>query len=98
FLRRLVADHVLVEALPDFVRRGKLIAVSARGFAAGTLLADDVVAKLDALVADEYGRTRDELAHLMLAFATEGAVQQLVAGRFVGHSMTCIRYLLVDFT
>jgi hypothetical protein len=41
------------------------------------LLADDVVAELDALVADEHGRARDQLAHLVLALAAEGAVQQL---------------------
>jgi hypothetical protein len=41
------------------------------------LLADDVVAELDALVADEHGRAGDQLAHLVLALAAERAVQQL---------------------
>jgi hypothetical protein len=40
-------------------------------------LADDVVAQVDALVADEDRRTRDQLAHLVLALAAERAVQQL---------------------
>ena len=41
------------------------------------LLADDVVAELDALVADEDGRAGDELADLVLALAAEGAVEEL---------------------
>ncbi len=46
----------------------------------GGLLADDVVAQLDALVADEHRRAGDELAHLVLALAAERAVKQLLAG------------------
>jgi hypothetical protein len=41
------------------------------------LFADDVVAELDALVADEHGRAGNELAHLVLALAAERAVEQL---------------------
>jgi len=39
------------------------------------LLPDDVHAQLDAFIADEHGRTGDQLTHLMLALAAEGAVQ-----------------------
>ena len=39
------------------------------------LLADDVHAQLDALVADEHGRAGDELADLVLALAAKGAVE-----------------------
>src|SRR5262249_39572931 len=42
------------------------------------LLADDVHAQLDALVADKYGRTGDELAHLVLALAAERAVERIL--------------------
>jgi hypothetical protein len=42
-----------------------------RGF---ILLADDIHAKLNALVADEYGGTRNQLAHFMLALAAERAI------------------------
>jgi hypothetical protein len=35
------------------------------------VLVDDVLAQLDALVADEHGRSGNELAHLARAFATE---------------------------
>jgi hypothetical protein len=54
------------------------------------LLANDIVAKIDALVANEYRRACDQLANLVLALATEGAVQQLAAivarfGGFIAH-------------
>src|SRR4029077_7287883 len=40
---------------------------------------DDVVAELDALVADVDGGTRDELADVVLALAAEGALQGSIA-------------------
>src|SRR5262249_36108279 len=53
------------------------------------LLADDVVAELDALVAHIDGGAGDELADLMLALAAERAIQQLavfaLAARFFRH-------------
>jgi hypothetical protein len=48
-------------------------------------LADDVVAKFYALIADENGRAGDQLAHLVLAFAAKGTIQKLLATRFLGH-------------
>src|SRR5690606_13671338 len=42
------------------------------------LLADDVVAELDAFIADEHARAGDQLAHLVLALSAEGAVEDLV--------------------
>ena len=53
------------------------------------LLADDVIAQVDALVADKDRGAGNQFAHFMLAFATEGAIEQLavvlaVAG--VSHS------------
>jgi hypothetical protein len=47
------------------------------------LCANDVVAHLDAFVADEDGRTGYELTHLMLALAAEGAVEKLLAAGFI---------------
>ena len=38
------------------------------------LFADDIVAQLDAFVADEHGRSRDQLAHFMLRFAAKTAI------------------------
>src|SRR5690606_26431966 len=88
FLRRLLADDVLVENRLDLVRLRKLVA-AALGFLV-ELLTNDVVAELYALVADEYGRPGDELAHFMLALAAERAVQQLavvrLAARIIAHS------------
>jgi hypothetical protein len=46
------------------------------------LLADDVHAQLDAFIADEDGRPRNELADLVLALAAEGAVERIL---FLGH-------------
>src|SRR6185436_14510466 len=46
------------------------------------LLADDVHAQLDAFIADEYGRARNQLADLMLALAAERAVKRVL---FLGH-------------
>ena len=57
-LREILADHVLVEDVADLVRRGQLVLVGARRLRGGAFLADDIVAKLDALVADEHRRAR----------------------------------------
>ena len=43
------------------------------------LLADDVHAQFDALVANEHGRAGDELAHLVLALAAECAMERFLA-------------------
>ncbi len=61
--------------LLDLVRLGQLVARPLGPVL--ELLADDVVAELDALVADEHRRPGDELADLVLALAAERAVQQL---------------------
>src|SRR6185437_3503165 len=71
----LLADHVLVEDLLDLVRLRQLVA-GALG-AVLELFPDDVVAELDALVTNEYGRPRDELADLVLALPAKGAVEEL---------------------
>src|SRR5579883_134509 len=75
FLRALLPDHVLVENLLDLVGLRQLVA-GALG-AIFQLLANDVVAELDAFVANEHGRAGDELADLMLALPAEGAVEEL---------------------
>src|SRR5690606_7274293 len=48
------------------------------------LLADDVHAELDALVADEHRRAGDQLADLVLALAAERAVEGVLAVRAAG--------------
>src|SRR3546814_3167838 len=53
----------------------------ARGDPAFDLLADDVVAQLDAFVADEHGRPGNQLADFMLRLAAEGAIEGALAVR-----------------
>ena len=66
-------DHIIVEMLADLERRRNAVpGLHQRGFG---LLADDVVAQLDALVADEHGGPGDELPHLVLRLPAEGAVE-----------------------
>src|SRR3712207_8442680 len=45
----------------------------------GELLFDDLVAQVDALVADVHAGARDELLDLLLRLAAEGALQQVTA-------------------
>jgi hypothetical protein len=69
-LRALLPDHVLVEDLLDLrgLRdRGR----GGDGLLLVTLLGDDVVAEVDALVADVDRRPRDQLANLVLALTAE---------------------------
>src|SRR3546814_20073262 len=78
-LRGVLADHIGVEVLADF-QRGRNRAVLARGDAALDLLADDVVAQLDAFVADEQGRARNQLANLVRRLAADGARSEARSG------------------
>src|SRR5947208_12000813 len=85
-----LADHVIVEHPADIARtRNPVARLDQRRL---VLLTDDVHAELDALVADEHGGTRDQLPDLMLALATEGAVQRIfrvaTAGLSHCHSIT----------
>src|SRR6185312_14963173 len=75
FLGPLLADHVLVEDLLDLVRLRELVPCPLG--AVLELLANDVVAELDTLITDKDGRAGDELADLVLALPTEGAVEEL---------------------
>src|SRR5690606_28565932 len=77
-LGAVLPDHVIIERTAD-VLRGRHAAVLLAGEAALGLLADDVVAQLDTLVADEHGRARDELPHLVLRLAAKAAVKRALA-------------------
>src|SRR6185437_1467126 len=85
-LRVVLADHVVVEDLANVL--GARDAVARLDQGGLVLLTDDVHAELDALVADEHGGAGDQLAHLVLALAAEGAVQRVfrVATAGLGHS------------
>ena len=82
-LGRSLPDHVLIEDCADLLGR-RQFALDALGTGIGSnFIADDVVAQLDALVADEHGRSGDQLADLVLALAAERAIQELLAARFL---------------
>src|SRR5437870_9139565 len=70
--------------------RNAIARLRQRGF---ILLADDVHAQFDALVADEHGRAGNELAHLVLALAAERAVERIlgIAAANLAHLRTPTR-------
>src|SRR3989449_6828026 len=75
-LGMVLTDHIVIEDFADFLRRRDAVArFHQRGL---VLLADDVHAQLDALVADEDGRAGNELADLVLALAAERAIERIL--------------------
>ena len=78
-LGRLLTDHILVEQFGDFKGR-RQVGLGARDrFDVRSFIADDVVAQVDAFIADEHGRSCDQLFDFVLALSTERAVQQFFA-------------------
>src|SRR5439155_7981119 len=71
-----LADDVLVEDVVDLARLGEVLDVERRR--SGELLVDDLVAEVDALVADVDAGARDELLDLALALAAEAAEELFV--------------------
>src|SRR3989442_15681537 len=76
-LRPLLADHVLVEDVLDLGGFGERADLAALLFF--PLLGDDVVAELDALVADVHRRAGDQFTDVILALPAERALQGSVA-------------------
>src|SRR5690606_33346878 len=76
-LGMLLPDHIIVQHLADIARRGHPVG----GLQPGglRLLADDVHAQFDTFITDEHGRSRNKLAHLVLALAAERAVKRVLA-------------------
>jgi hypothetical protein len=70
----MLPDYILTENFLDLVRTRKL--VSSALSALLELFANDVVAQLDAFIADEHRRSGNEFAYLVLALAAERAIQQ----------------------
>ena len=72
-LRDVLADHILVERAPNLrrLRNANGRRLPARVFV--QFLVEDAFADVDATVANVDAGTGDELAHLRVAFATEGA-------------------------
>src|SRR5258707_3594445 len=73
-LRLLLADHVGIEELVDLAGLRQAVPFELGGL--GELFLDDLVAEIDALIADVYARASYELLDLLLALAAEGALQQ----------------------
>ena len=91
-LRRLLRDHVLVQERVDLGRARKVVEVEVRG--SGELLVDDLVAEIDALVADVDAGPGDQLLDLPLALAAEAAEQLLVSLGCTGHGLVVPRFPL----
>jgi hypothetical protein len=75
-LRGVLADHVLLQDVVDLPRLGQVLEFD-RG-RSGELLVDDLVAEVDALIADVDARPRDQLLDLALGLAAETAEELLV--------------------
>src|SRR3974390_990852 len=87
----ILADHIIVEDFADFLRRRDAIArLHQRGL---VLLADDVHAEFDALVADKNGRSGDELTHFVLALAAKRAVEGVLGIATTDFAHSILRYV-----
>src|SRR3984957_8204002 len=87
-----LTDHIIVENLAYLPRgRNAVLAFDKRGLA---LLADYVHTQFNAFIADEHGRTGDELTHFMLALAAERAIERVLGVAFgLGHRFSPFRPL-----
>jgi hypothetical protein len=72
-----VLPHVVVEEGEDLLGLGEVLEAQLRALV--TLFGDDVVAQIDALVADVHARTGDQLLDLLLGLAAEAALDQIPA-------------------
>ncbi len=89
FLRAFLTNDVLVENAADLLGRRQFLR-AALGLGFLHLLADDVIAQVDAFVADKDRGAGNQFAYFMLAFAAKRAIEQLagilaVAG--ISHSI-----------
>ena len=73
----LLADDVVVQEVEDLTGLGQLLERELRGL--GELLGDDVVAEVDALVADVDAGAGDQLLDLLLGLAAEAALHEVPA-------------------
>jgi hypothetical protein len=71
-----LADDVLVEDSVDLPRLGQRVELERRS--GGQLLVDDLVAEIDALVADVDAGAGDQLLDLTLGLPAEGAEELLI--------------------
>src|SRR5439155_2025925 len=85
-LRLLLRDDVVVQDRVDVLRPRQVVEVELRG--SGELLVDDLVAEIDALVADVDAGAGDQFLDLPLALPAETAEELLVAFACPGHSFS----------
>jgi len=74
-LRVVLADHVAVEEVADLAGLGQLVECEVAGL--GQFLLDDLVAEVDALVADVHAGSGDQLLDLLLALSAERTLEQI---------------------
>ena len=72
-LRLGLPNDIVIQDFADFLRRGHF-ALFAAVQRALCFFTDDIVAKLDTLIADKHSRACDQLADFMLRFSAEGAI------------------------
>src|SRR6266545_4242756 len=87
-----LADHVVVDEVVDLPRLWQLVELQLGGLR--QLLFDDLVAEVDARVADVDTGAGDQLLDLLLRLAAEGAFQQVAAVPELGHLVESSRAAL----
>ena len=92
-LRTVLADHPRVQEFVDFTRLRKRRR-RRRLLLSSQFLFDDLVAQLNALVADIRAGATDELTHLLLALPTEGALEQFRAISQTSHETSKVLNVL----
>ena len=84
-LRVVLTDDVVVQEVVDLTRLRQLVEMELGGL--GQLFFDDLVAEIDALIADVDAGAGDQLLHLLLRLAAERALQQFASVTELGHDV-----------
>jgi hypothetical protein len=80
-----LTDHVFLEEFVDLTRLGQVKFAGCFFASLGETLFDDLVAELDAFVADVYAGSGDQLLNLLLALSAERTLEQIGAFPNTGH-------------
>ena len=81
-----LANHIIIQNLADFLGRRHPIAGLHQMRL--VLFTDDIHAKLNAFIANEYRRPGDQLADLMLRLPAEGAVESILGIAGLAHTVS----------